>query len=241
MEKRVLEKWQNLLLGLDVDFGAFGISLKYSKCLSSLNEMQLIKDADQEGFSFPHGCLSTLDEEELNLFECKTGLIIPQGYQEYCQVFGSGRFGINGFCIESPSIQYLEKHLGSNRGILEAQIAVLDRDESKGKQLLENSYLLGTGENCLLFVFDLRTYSDRDRSYDIYGVLDDEAGTVLTYFFGRDFFAFIRDICIGQQAKNRFPTWMNIIPSEINQDHPEYADYQSTTFFPFPIQENLPE
>ncbi|MBE9117490.1 hypothetical protein IQ249_16440 [Lusitaniella coriacea LEGE 07157] len=181
MNQKNLKKWQNLFIELDISLEAFGVPLKYSKFLSSLNEEELTQLADQEGFSFPQECLSTWNEEKLNLFESKTQLILPQGYQEYCQVFGSGRFGAGGFLIECPSIQYLEEDLDSNRCILEAQAMEctreLGRDESKFKQLLENAYLFGSGPEPLLFVFDLRTYSKQDRSYDIYGVLNDECGT----------------------------------------------------------------
>lgn len=246
MKKNNLEKWKNLLLKLDVSLEGFGISLQYPEPLSSLDEELFTDFASQAGFDFPQGCLSNLSEEELNLFESKTRLVLPQEYREYCQVFGSGRFGLNDFYIDCPSLQYLEKRLGSNQCILEAHIPRIVKKghtvvkPCEATELLKNAYLIGSGIEDQLFVFDLRTYSEQDRSYDIYATLSDTPDGAEIYYLGRSFYSFIRDVCLGTATNKNFTDWLGFIPQRVGESDPESSDDKSNTFFPFPIAENLP-
>jgi hypothetical protein len=65
--------------------------------------------------------LPTLTEAQLKDFESSIGLILPQGYREFCQVLGAGKFGLaRSFFIDSPELDNIEAQLGSNQCILEA-------------------------------------------------------------------------------------------------------------------------
>ncbi|MGD2180451.1 SMI1/KNR4 family protein [Lusitaniella coriacea] len=246
MKKNNLEKWGNLLSELDLSLEAFGISLQYPERLSSLNEELFTDFASQAGFDFPQGCLSNLSEEELDLFELKTGFVLPQEYREYCQVFGAGKFGLNRFAINCPSLQNLEKRLDSNKGILEAHIPRISKGGHtvfqlcEATELLQNAYLIGWGVEDQLFVFDLRTYSEQDRSYDIYTTLSNTPDGAEIYYLGRSFYCFIRDVCLGTATNKNFTDWLGFIPQRVGESDPESSDDKSNAFFPFPIAENLP-
>ncbi|MBE9115902.1 SMI1/KNR4 family protein [Lusitaniella coriacea LEGE 07157] len=247
MKKNNLEKWGNLLSELDLSLEAFGVFLQYPERLSSFNEELFTDFASQEGFDFPQGCLSTLSEEELDLFESKTGLVLPQEYREYCQVFGSGGFGLNEFAIDCPSIQYLEETLDSHKGILEAHVPRIFKEghfivePCEATELLQNAYLIGFGVEDQLFVFDLRTYSEQDRSYDIYATLSNTSEGAEIHYLGRSFYSFIRDVCLGTATNKNFTDWLGFIPQRVSESCPESSDDKSNTFFPFPIAENLPQ
>jgi hypothetical protein len=111
--------------------------------------------------------------------------------------------------------------------------------------LLDSGLIFGSGDNqSTSFVFDLRTYSDRDLSYDIYGIyrqdLSEPTGTI--YPLGRSFLDFIENICAGDDAKLKCPELLPKI-DEDNEEEEENADYMKRrTFCAFGgVGENLEE
>ncbi|MBV6624917.1 MAG: SMI1/KNR4 family protein [Rivularia sp. (in: Bacteria)] len=48
------------------------------------------------------GNLTLATNEEIIAFEERTGIILPEGYKEYCQVFGAGEIGNGVIEIHNP-------------------------------------------------------------------------------------------------------------------------------------------
>ncbi len=155
--------------------------------------------------------------EELSRYEAETGFTLPKAYKEYCQVFGTGIFDHNSFSIDSPP--WL---LVGDMDMIEAFKYRYDYPVEV-IHLLDSAHVFGTAPSYVLFFFDSRTYSEEDKSYDIYGIGD---GLNEVYKLSRDFFEFIRDYCIGTKAEN-FPELVVGIPS----DYFETGRYQNKTFF----------
>ena len=241
-----LTKWQLLLSQLDLDLQCFcGPNyLPYPYRVSTLNEAELEDFVSQQGLVWPKGCLPNLTESQLKDFESQTGLILPQGYREFCQVFGAGKFGLErSFFIDNPDIDDIEAQLGSNQCILEACKGNLEAYKgnyyssrsNEIDELLDNAYLFGGGSGLVAFVFDLRTYNEQDSSYDIYGINCDSD---FVCYLGRDFFEFVRDICIGERAQAEFPELLLGGLLDFDRDDPAY---KSTTFFLYPVDSKLPD
>ncbi|MEG4964018.1 MULTISPECIES: SMI1/KNR4 family protein [unclassified Microcoleus] len=217
-----LTKWRSLLSQLDLCLESFGNPI-YPHRVSTLNEAELEDFASQEGLIWPKGSLSTLTEDQIQKFESQAGLILPEGYREFCQVFGSEKFGKDGFFIDVPDIDDIEGHLDENESLLDS---CKDSSlwSSEVKELLDNSYLFGGGCGLVACIFDLRTYREQDRSYDIYGV---NCNHDFTCHLGRDFFEFVRDICIGERAKAEFPELLLGGQLDIDENN---LFYRRTTF-----------
>lgn len=225
-----LTKWRSLLSQLDLNLECFcGPNyLQYPDPVSTLNEAELEDFVSQQGLVWPKGCLPTLTEAQLKDFESQAGFILPQGYREFCQVLGAGGFGLGNFFINYPDIDNIEGDLDENEALLES---CKDSSlwSSEVKELLDNAYLFGGGGGLVAFVFDLRTYNEQDSSYDIYGIKCDSN---FTCYLGRDFFEFVRDICIGDRAQKEFPELLLGGLLDFEKDDPRY---KSTTFFLYPI------
>ncbi|BAY13038.1 SMI1/KNR4 family protein [Calothrix sp. NIES-2098] len=172
--------------------------------------------------------LSTLNAIQLLDFESRSCLVLPEGYKEFCQVIGSGRFGQNMFFIEVPDIENSEEQLLSNEIIIDA-CKDSYQWSTEIQELLKHAYLFGGGDFYVSFIFDLRTYSQQDKSYDIYGV---SCQTGFSCYLGRDFFEFVCEICVGERAKKDFPELLVGVPKNFDRDNPVY---RSKTFVPFPI------
>lgn len=230
-----LIKWRSLLSQLDLCLGSLGDFKPqiYPHRVSTLNEDELVDFALRTREIWPKGSLPTLTEDQLQKFESQADLILPQGYREFCQIFGSGQFGWDGFFIDSPDIDEIEKQLGSDRCIFEACKGNLEAykgnyyssQSNEIDELLDNAYLFGGGSGLIAFVFDLRTYNEQDLSYDIYGINCDSD---FVCYLGRDFFEFVRDICMGDRAKQEFPELL--LGSSLDFDENNLF-YRNTTFF----------
>lgn len=151
----------------------------------------------------PGGALqmSTLSKVELTRIEGESALVFPDEYKAYCQVFGDGIFGWSEFHLSPPYPFKFDRYLLSKKIELEA-CQHLYPWSCSCLELLDNAYGFGCGEGDVHFVFDLRTYNSADRSANIYGL---ECYNGYTYSFGRDFFAFVRDYCIGKKAEIECP------------------------------------
>lgn len=240
MANNDLSKWRLLLSQVDLDLVCFcGPNyLPYPHRVSALNEAELEDFVSQQGFVWPKDSLSILTESQLKDFESQTGFTLPKGYQEFCQVLGSGGFGSDGFFIDCPELEDIEGLLGSNQSILGACIEACQYSSSRSneiEELLKNAYLFGGAPGRVSLIFDLRSYREEDRSYDIYGVGCEET---FSCYLGRDFFELVRDICIGDRAQKEFPELLYGVPSGIDKDEPRY---KSTTFILYPIESRFPD
>ena len=142
--------------------------------------------------------LCTLNQAQFKSFESQAGLILPIVYKNFCQVFGSGEFGFNLFDIDIPDCEDVEGRLASEKMILFDYYTDNCSLSDEVIELLYNAYLFGARHNFISFLFDLRTYSEQDQSCDIHAI---ECSSGFTTCFGRDFFKFIRDYCVGEKAE----------------------------------------
>jgi hypothetical protein len=204
-----LEKWESLLARLTID----------RECL-------IFAGSDR---------LSTLSPSQLQDFESRAGFQLPEAYKGFCQVFGSGKFGLHGFRVECPHPQHIETQLIANA---ETMQALKFSYKSAGcllgfEELLDAAYQFGgTGEISL--VIDPRTYSVADQSCDIYGIGEPELGKPHIYQLGRDFFKFVGEICMGDRAQQEFPELFVSIPEGATHSDPRN---HRTTFIAFPLVE----
>ena len=169
---------------------------------------------------------SSCSASEVKRLEVELGVIFPVGYKEYCEVFGAGELGgfIRVFCPCFTDVPEQARNttftLGSLQGSggLEALEQELDWEtdrQIKGhsrvdgtrlsllKRILSQAFAFGDDPNAHIYMWDLTSYNDSDRSCDIYMVpTDDLDGTRLV---GRDFFEFVHDFCLGSKASEVLP------------------------------------
>ena len=155
--------------------------------------------------------LWTQSSSQLLEYQNKTGVTLPSEYKEFCQIFGSGSFTKNEFQIFCPD------PTDEGRGPVSSEDAIVAIKESypypeEVHELLDSSYMFGVGNGFIFFLFDLRTYSDLDKSYDIY-LVDDEINNSVHYL-GRSFFEFIQEMCLGERATLEFPMLKNRAESD---------------------------
>jgi len=150
--------------------------------------------------------LSILNSEQLLEYENQVGLLLPSEYKEFCRIFGYGIFTKYWFNIECPKLTN-----PGRKSIPHSDTRAAIKDSYPYSEdiyaLLDFAYIFGVGDGFTFFLFDLRTYSKVDRSYDIY-VLDDERSNSL-YYLGRSFFNFVQDMCLGERTLSEFPTLIN--------------------------------
>ena len=145
-------------------------------------------------------------EEELARFEVENKVLLPTGYKEFCQIFGTGSFGdfIRIFCPNQSLVEYSELSLESISENIELfPSGRLDRDSSL-QSLLKNSFVFGDDFGANIAAWDLGTYSNLDESYDIYWI-DIDASDEDLYRVGRNFFEFVTNFCLGQGAYDFLP------------------------------------
>jgi hypothetical protein len=147
----------------------------------------------------------TFTDAEIEAFEQKTGISLPQDYKDFCKVFGAGSFGTEyqgeEYHIYSLDQDFSEERLGFLlehwQGELEHSLEMISEYNSKSVlepsaienliELLRQAFTFG-GYLGLYFVWDLN-------SYDIWIVSIDYLDS---YNLGSDFFEFVHDFCLGK-------------------------------------------
>lgn len=180
------------------------------------NQIEVVYNTDKK--------MNIVTNNQIELFEKKTNLTLPSEYKEYCQVFGSGEFGITLFRIHKPDCFDVESQLISMQDQINACVNYANFTDDQ-KQLFKSAYVFGQGSDYTFFIFDLKTYNSEDKSANIYGISEDET----IYFIGRSFFEFVRDVCIGNKAQECFPDLLlGVHPEDDLQD----SIRGRKTFFP---------
>ena len=131
-----------------------------------------------------HSEKSFWEKEDIKKFEHDENIILPAEYKIFCQVFGTGILGED-ISIFRPDYYYYKLI----RKDFDQYVLLFGRIE----------------DECLLF-WDLRTYSDLDRSYDIFII--SEYGFPpynIPHRVGRNFYFFIRDFCLGMKIPIPLP------------------------------------
>ena len=144
------------------------------------------------------GSFNTATFEELEEYERRIGITFPLGYKEYCSVFGKGMFGDRWIIVDCPELVNLEPQMTSNRDILDSWST--DEEFTGISSKIDTGYLFGSAQQALFF-FDMETYREEDKSCDIYGI--NINANICN--FGRDFYTFISEYCLGKKALEDFP------------------------------------
>jgi hypothetical protein len=156
----------------------------------------------------------TSSKAELLAFEAATGIILPLGYKEFCQVFGWGTFGNFVDIYGKPNMELSEELIE----YLKIELKQLKKWDSflnleATETLLNSAFMFGGTSRRESFLWDLRTYSESDQSYDIYLA---RLGHLPVYLVGRDFIEFVRDFCLGMKAFEVLPQEMWPSPKELS-------------------------
>jgi hypothetical protein len=138
-----------------------------------------------------------VNPSEFENFENQFDMIFPDEYKDFCQLFGTGAFQ-RAFTLYSPS-----EYLSEQQELLTLTIEDITRFPSNSPEedlrkvnLLENAFIFGCDGGSYIFVWDLRTYMDMDKNYDIFVILWDspsESFNEEIMFFGRSILGFVTD------------------------------------------------
>ena len=160
---------------------------------------------------------STCCSEDFERAEREIGVKFPDGYQAFCNVFGSGMFGgfVEIYCpcslnignfslpVEGLKAELLWERERQAQGAPGTSDVKLDLVET----LLSNAFVFGTDPNAHEILWDLGSYQDSDQSCDIYLIPSDDLEQ--TTLIGRDFYEFVRDFCLGSKAQKVLPPRIN--------------------------------
>jgi hypothetical protein len=133
-------------------------------------------------------------EEDLTEFENQTGIKLPKGYKEFCQVFGRGSFGefaqiwLPSKVNSDEDLTYFKRAINGLKKILTYL------DFSVVENLVSHAFVFGGTSREESFLWDLNSYSEIDQSYDIYLL---RLGSQECYWITRDFTEFICGFCLG--------------------------------------------
>jgi len=144
-----------------------------------------------------------MTEEDLNHFEAQSKIRLPPDYRDFCQIFGSGMFG-DYMRIRCPYIQEQEEKITLIReAIVSPSEGVLSTEnQSLIQDLINHSFIFGDNHNSEYVLWNLNTYREDDKSYDIYLMT---LYPINSYFLCRSFFEFIRDYCLNIKMLEIFP------------------------------------
>ena len=175
---------------------------------------------------------------EIYAFEKKNKIKLPKYYKEFCQLFGTGRFG-NYVRIYCPSIDlsqiYLEAiKLDINSIKDNINSYSYHKNHEKGdikfdliEELINSSFVFGDNVNSDVFFWDLRTFKISDQSHDIY-IANSDCCDDDVYKIGRDFYEFVDDFCLGMKCFTILLETMNPLHQDIRYT---FTSFNSTFFF----------
>lgn len=161
------------------------------------------------------------NKQNIQDFESQTGIILPIDYKIFCQLLGKGTF--NEF-INIYSVTTLKK-------LVEFEIErILSRQtsEQNPESIHENPcksinphFKFASGLNSYDICWDLTTYSEQDKSYDIYIKTYDDYQWLK---IGRDFFTFVTDYCLGMKS-------FDFLPERFQPKHSDFYNLCETSCY----------
>lgn len=170
-----------------------------------LNLIEIEEPIPKEKVNCPKDC---------SIFEEYLGFTLPVAYQEFCHIFGTGRFGdiINLECPDWEYIKYQNDAIKNIKNDVEEAPFTNQEEKNEYLNLLNSCFMFGSNDWICIAIWDLRTYSPIDDSYDIYWI---DIETFGNNFFriGRNFYEFIHDFCLGFKSYNFIPEEMRPNPS----------------------------
>lgn len=152
--------------------------------------------------------------EEILEFEQTAGFILPEQYKEFCMVCGGMYFEKTEISILQVGFYDVQTYLDEDFEKRDICISYND-GQYEMQELVQNSRLFGRGSGYIFLIWDLRTYRENDKSYDIYLLRDWGNGTMDALNLGRNFYAFVRDYCIGQKINREFADLLSL---EVDSD-----------------------
>ena len=175
-------------------------------------------------------------------FEKNTEITLPEDYKEFCQVFGTGKFGnyVNIYC---PSVNISEIYLEAIKLDINAikedvNSYLFTKNYKKGdiefdliEELINSSFVFGDDAVSDVFFWDLRTFKSSDKSYDIY-VANSDCCDGDIYKIGRDFYDFVYNFCLGMKC-------FEILPETMHPSH-ENIRYTFTPFNSTYLKSHIP-
>jgi hypothetical protein len=157
-------------------------------------------------------------EEVISAFEQEHHIVFPPDYREFCQLFGTGlandwfRF----YCPGNPEFLMAQEILQLTIDHIRRAPSGNDEVDDRKIDLLSNGLWIGEDRGAYFLMCDLRTYSEKDSSYDLYWVLWDcpesEDFESDIKFVGRSFFEFVRDFCYGSRVNELYQEFDRAIP-----------------------------
>lgn len=154
-----------------------------------------------------------VSKKELIEFEISTDIVLPSAYKNFCQVFGSGRFG-NLIDIYYPNLCLI------NRTKIVFDVVKQQLKEYPSKDKLQDEKVINWFSNILIFgsddrgnvaAWDLKSFDELNKTYDIYCIQVDDFNDEI-YKIGSNFFDFVNNFCLGQQIFSFLPEYMIIEP-----------------------------
>ncbi|MGG6239968.1 hypothetical protein ACQ4N7_15185 [Nodosilinea sp. AN01ver1] len=150
-----------------------------------------------------------LTERELRNFELQAGML-PLQYKNFCKTFGSSLIPASGMQLFCPNADLSEMHLYPFRLELEEDFLPthdLSQLEESLKSLINilmagTPLVFGTDPSARIYLFDLESYLELDKSCDIWCVSLDsfDDGSIL---MGRDFRDFFTTYFLGLYGSPR--------------------------------------
>jgi SMI1-KNR4 cell-wall len=193
MEK-IMQKWQRLL-----------------------NEIRVVSNDNRV---VRNNKLYTVSEEEIISFEAQHNIILPKEYRDFCKILGSGSFGssdpmdrsLTTYCLppDQSEVADLKQELEKSKDVEGSELGYRLRDGETldvetTSQILDHAFVFGHTDGGELLIWDLRSYSPSDGSYDIYITrVEDFPGV---FKIGRDFFEFIQLFGFGIGEATGIPDW----------------------------------
>lgn len=177
--------------------------------------------------------LTFISYEDLVKVEKENNMLLPQGYKDFCHIFGPGRFGRNQFKIKITGVEEGEDIEESRQLMIDSYSDIyvngMQSISREAKEFIENSYEFGQGDGYKSFVFDLSSYNNKDNSCDIYVFYCCMNGYYR--YICRDFFEFIKDFCLSNRAELDFSDIFDFrLREDIDDPMLRYG-----TFSPFPL------
>jgi hypothetical protein len=152
--------------------------------------------------------------------------ILPRDYIDFFDVFGEGFLG------QSIRIRLPDTHRSSTSiGCFKAALIGVyhDNELSQTFDLMDRSFVFADTDRSELFIWDLRSYSVEDDSYDIYWI---GIGSVDFYLVGRSFFEFINDFCYGLKSFQITPEYKHFDPSELTLTFTYFEAIEGVLYLP---------
>jgi WD40 repeat protein len=177
------------------------------KWLALINQLEVIENAEGS---------EIWSEAELQKFEFEASIILPENYKEFCQVFGTGLFGeyMRIYCPDSVICNLLLNSIKDEINKLAAPKYEKIFDFTSLAKLFDSAFVFGDTLSENVVFWDLRTYDEFDKSYDIY-IANSDCFDGKVYKVGRDFYEFVRDFCLGMKSYEVLPESMRPSPQEL--------------------------